>query len=443
MLVFNEGVPRSGKSYDAVLSHILPALKSGRVVYARVNGLNHEKIADYLGLNVSIVRDLLREVATADVLKTFQAYKNAAGEWAVADELKNALFVVDEAHEFYVASREAINPAIEQFFALCGQNGMDGVLMSQWYRRLHSSVRARIERKNVFQKLTAVGMTGKYLVTRFHTTTPDRFEKVGSDTCSYDPAVFPLYKGYADGASNVAVYKAGGKTVWHKLRKWAFIMVPLVLVGVYVLHSFFGGTAGVVRPKPQPPVSSVVPVAPVPPGETVAKGKPLEAASSLHPSIDTKGMPPAVAYVFDLTSQGRPRLVGWIDMEEGRGAGLIEWREDQGHVLDRMTIDQLRSMGVTVDRYPYGIKVGYKGHVFVATSWPVDMPGTDAQANLAAANRPVEPSASVPLSVSPAVAAPVASAAPVSQGWTARATASPYVPPQLTHEPDEGVHFPP
>ena len=59
MLVFNEGVPRSGKSYDAVLSHILPALKSGRVVYARVNGLNPDKIADYLGLSPAIVRDLL------------------------------------------------------------------------------------------------------------------------------------------------------------------------------------------------------------------------------------------------------------------------------------------------------------------------------------------------------------------------------------------------
>ncbi|RWA38908.1 hypothetical protein C5H14_11335 [Xylella fastidiosa] len=39
MLVFNEGVPRSGKSYDAVKHHILPALREGRRVYARLNGL--------------------------------------------------------------------------------------------------------------------------------------------------------------------------------------------------------------------------------------------------------------------------------------------------------------------------------------------------------------------------------------------------------------------
>jgi zona occludens toxin len=430
MLVFNEGVPRSGKSYDAVLSHILPALKSGRVVYARINGLNHDKIADHLGLSPGIVRDLLREVPTADVLKTFQARKNEAGEWGIADDLKNALFVVDEAHEFYVASREAINPAIEQFFALCGQNGMDGVLMSQWYRRLHSSVRARIERKNVFQKLTAVGMTGKYLVTRFHTTTPDRFEKIGSDTCTYDPAIFPLYKGYADGASNVAVYKAGGKTVWHKIRKFALVMVPLVILGGVSLHHFFTDGGGLVRAKPAPRVVTV-PAAPVARPETMAKVKPLEAPTTLHPAIDTTGMPPSVAYVFDLTAQARPRLVGWIEMA-GKGTGLIEWREDQGHVLDRMTIAQLRSMGVTVEHYPYGLKVGYKGKVFIATSWPVDMPGTDAAANQA---RPVRPSAVSSPDLPVAQASSASAVASSDAAWPRPVTSHAYVPPTLLPRP--------
>ena len=342
----------------------------------------------------------------------------------------NALFVVDEAHEFYVASREAINPAIEQFFALCGQNGMDGVLMSQWYRRLHSSVRARIERKNVFQKLTAVGMTGKYLVTRFHTTTPDRFEKVGSDTCTYDPAIFPLYKGYADGASNVAVYKAGGKTVWHKIRKFAVVIVPLVILGGVSLHHFFTDGGGLVRAKPAPRLITV-PAAPVARPETMAKVKPLEAPTTLHPAIDTTGMPPSVAYVFDLTAQARPRLVGWIEMA-GKGTGLIEWREDQGHVLDRMTIAQLRSMGVTVEHYPYGLKVAYKGKVFIATSWPVDMPGTDAAANQA---RPVRPSAVSSPDVPVAQASSASAVASSDAAWPRPVTSHAYVPPTLVPRP--------
>lgn len=150
--------------------------------------------------------------------------------------------------------------------------------------------------------------------------------------------------------------------MWYKLRKLAFIVVPVVLLGGLSLHRFFTGSGGLAPAKPAP---RVVPAAPVAAPETMAKVKPLEAASSLHPAIDTKGMPPAVAYVFDLTAQARPRLVGWIEMAR-KGVGLIEWREDQGHVLDRMTIDQLRSMGVTVEHRLYGLKVSYKGKVFVA-----------------------------------------------------------------------------
>ena len=289
-------------------------------------------------------------------------------------------------------------------------------------------MRARIERKNVFQKLTAVGMTGKYLVTRFHTTTPDRFEKVGSDTCTYDPAIFPLYKGYADGASNVSVYKAGGKTVWHKLRKLAFIVAPVVLLGGLSLHRFFTGSGGLAPAKPAP---RVVPAAPVAAPETMAKVKPLEAASSLHPAIDTKGMPPAVAYVFDLTAQARPRLVGWIEMA-GKGVGLIEWREDQGHVLDRMTIAQLRSMGVTVEHYPYGLKVSYKGKVFIATSWPVDMPGTDAASNQAHA---AQPSLTSSPYLPPAPSSSTGAVASSGAAWPRPVTAQAYVPPTLLPRP--------
>lgn len=424
MLVFNEGVPRSGKSYDAVKNHVLPALKAGRVVYARINGLDHAKIADYLGMHVDIIRDLLRIVSTTDVLKTFVASRNESGEWGISDNLKNALFFVDECHEFYVASREAINPAVEQFFALCGQNGMDGVLMSQWYRRLHSSVRARIERKNVFQKLTAVGMTGKYIVNRFHTTTPDRFEKVGSDTCSYDAAIFPLYKGYADGASNVAVYKAGGKTVWHKIAKYAIFVVPAVIAAFVIFHGFFHGTGGLAKPAPapmRPPAARPV-AAPV---QELAQVKAVASPVSLHPAIDTKGMPPGVAYVFSLTAQARPRLVGWLTMGDIQ-AGIVEWREDQGHVLDRMTVDQLRDLGVTVVRHSYGVDLSWKTQDVIVTSWPVDMPGTDAQANQ---SRPTDANTSTPLPVRHGE--PVASVAKAEgAGWKQNAIAHVYVPPE-------------
>lgn len=434
MLVFNEGVPRSGKSYDAVKAHLLPALKSGRVVYARINGLDHEAIADYLDLNVDVVRDLLRLVSTSEVHKTFVAARDASGDWAISANLQNALFIIDECHEFYVASREPINPAIEQFFALCGQNGMDGVLMSQWYRRLHSSVRARIERKNVFQKLTAVGMAGKYTVKRYHTTTPDRFELVGTDTASYDPKIYPLYKGYADGANNTAVYRSGGKTVWSKIGKYAIFVVPAVIAAFFVFHGFFHGTGGLAKKAPP----HLVPSSPsaIPPVASLVQSRDLPLSPTMHKTYDTKGMPLGVAYVFSLMSQARPRLAGWIDTSDGHDVGLVEWLTDQGVVLDRLTVDQLRSLGVLVVRHPYGIDIRWRDRAVIVTSWPLDTstngPGASSgvpvpSQTLAQAQslRPDSSRSSTASSALSSVASPDASA------WKQNALAHDYVPPGL------------
>lgn len=49
MLIFHEGLPRSGKSYEAMVRHIIPALQKGRHVWAYIEGLNHARIAGATG----------------------------------------------------------------------------------------------------------------------------------------------------------------------------------------------------------------------------------------------------------------------------------------------------------------------------------------------------------------------------------------------------------
>ena len=398
MLVFNEGLPRAGKSYDAVKSHILPALKAGRRVYARLNGLSHEKIAAYLALDLERVRELLVLVPTKDVRERFRAVNDAEGGWCIPDELKNALFVVDEAHEFYVADRAPIEPALEQFFALHGQNGMDGLLLSQYYRRLHSSVRCRVERKNVFQKLSAVAMDKSYLVSRYHATGPDQYELVGSDTCKYDPAMFPLYKGYADGASNTDVYKAGAKTVWHKLGKYALFMVPLVLLGVWFFARFFTGAGGMVK-HPAAQVSG-----PVHSFTRVTSGVSSQVlpavgmGSSLQPRVsdaDLKKMPQSAAYVFRLCDQARPRLAA-IGKGPAGEFGVIEWPQSNGtDVLDRLSFAQLRAMAVGVEVHSYGVRLWYRDTSLVVTAWPLATP--QDQPSATSSSQPVQTAAAAPV----------------------------------------------
>ena len=64
MLIFNEGVPGAGKSYDAVAEHIVPALKKGRRVYARLNGLDDAALAAFCELPIERVQELLVRVSS-------------------------------------------------------------------------------------------------------------------------------------------------------------------------------------------------------------------------------------------------------------------------------------------------------------------------------------------------------------------------------------------
>ncbi|TCV97743.1 zona occludens toxin [Luteibacter rhizovicinus] len=440
MLVFNEGVPRSGKSYDTVKNHILPALKKGRTVYARLNGLNHEKIAAHLEMDVERVRELLIHVPTKKVVETFLAVPPPDGDavdedgdsiaWTIPAHLQNALFVIDEIHEFYVTGRQPLPEPVEQFFALHGQNGMDGVIMTQAYKRLHAVIRSRIERKNQFQKLSAIGLNSRYRARYFVTIAPDKYERVGGDTFKYDKKIFPLYAGYAKGATNTEVYGGGGKTPWSKVLPVGALVVVALFFAVPFLWRFFHGEVGLTKAPPKPayvsgPVSSSS-VSANPSGEKAAPVKSAVLPTNDHGKYDTTGMPPEVAFIFDISQQARPRLAGTVEMG-GNTMGVVEWRESQGHVLERMGFDEIRALGLTVSMTAYGVKLAWQKQVIVVTRWPVDMPGTVAD--------DPRSSPAAPVSATPSVSEPSPTLARTSrppEQWAGGGVGQPYAPPELT-----------
>lgn len=424
MIVFNEGLPRSGKSYDVVKNHILPALAAGRPVFARLNGLDEpasrQVIAGHLKMDSATLDSLLFHLSSNEVRGTFVAEKNAQGDWTIPDRLKDALCVIDECHGFYVASREAINPAIEEFFALIGQNGGDVVLMTQFYRRLHSSVRGRIERKNLFQKLTAVGMDKRYNVTRYHALGPEKFEKIGVETYPYDPAIFPMYKGYADGSTNREVYKAGGKTVWNKIGKYAIFVVPVLIFAVYQFTGFFGSRSGLAKSPPHAVASHPAQ------STTLATGGVLPHAASQALTVSHHGkMDEGQAYVFDLAGKARPRLAGLVSMPGHAALGVIEWRQDQGAVIDRLDLAQIRELGVTVEVHGYGVKLIAGKDSMVVTAWPLDVPATAPATDQLA---PVDQGQAKP-------SADMSDSAK----WPKRGIPSEYTPPQLVQGPGQST----
>lgn len=383
MLVFNEGVPRAGKSYDSVKNHILPALKKGRRVYARLNGLRHDKIAAHLGMAESDVRALLFCVDTKEVVQTFTCSQDDTGKWCIPDHFKDALVVIDEVHEFYVNERKPLAPAVENFWALLGQNGGDGVIMTQWINRLHSAVKARIERKNTFQKLTAVGSKSRYRVTFFHTTSPGKFEKVGGQTLKYDPAIFPLYDGYAPGTENTEVYEEGGKTVWAAMLLRGVIFLVLAGVGVYFFAGFFlkSGDKGDKSSQTPAQTPSLRPQ-PTAAGVGQAMGGMTPAAVVERVKDPLEGLSPEQRYVAELGARARPRLALLAEVG-GESRGWVQWISlDTNEVIENLDIGQLRGLGYRVTVEPYGLRISAGEHVMVATAWPYRAPIREKDARL-------------------------------------------------------------
>lgn len=373
MLIFNEGVPGAGKTYDAVVEHILPSLRKGRRVLARVNGLNHEAIAAYLELPLDKVQSLLEHVPSAKVRERFRAVRDESGEFVMPDEFRNALIVIDEVHEFYVSGRERLPDDVEQFFAIQRHYGMDVVLITQWYKRMHSALRARIERKNVFQKLTAVGMETKYRVSFWQTLAPDKYEKIGGQTRKYDPAIFPLYKGVADSDVQTEVYKGGARTVWASVGLYFAVAGVMLAIGVFVLAKFFTGNTKMDNREAKEPVSAPVAERPVgqvyqPASREAASAQPTKPPPPPDP-IDK--MTSEQAYIWRLSKTHRARASAKL----GEGAdvwGMIEFREKNQPASEMLTTRQLEAMGVKVEPTAYGFKLTANAESIIATQWPTN-----------------------------------------------------------------------
>jgi len=383
MLVFNEGVPRAGKSYDAVKNHILPALKKGRRVYARLNGLRHDKIATHLGMTEADVRAQLVLVDTKEVVSAFSCHQDDTGKWCIPDHFKDALVVIDEVHEFYVNERKPLLPEVENFWALLGQNGGDAVIMTQWINRLHPAVKARIERKNTFQKLTAVGSKLRYRVTFFHTTSPGKYEKVGGQTLKYDPAIFPLYDGYAPGAANTEVYEEGGKTVWAAMAMRGLIFLVLGGIGLYFFAGFFLKS----KPKSEPATRAAAHDASQRSQPSVhgagqpAQGEPVapEPVPERDPLAD---LTTEQRYVADLAEKGRIRLA-LVAQVAGEDRAWVQWiSTESNEIIEQLDIHQLRALGYEVAVESYGLRLSAGSHVTVATAWPYNAPIREKDARL-------------------------------------------------------------
>ncbi|WP_019864829.1 zonular occludens toxin family protein [Methylovulum miyakonense] len=353
MIICHEGLPRSGKSYEAVVSRILPALKEGRKVFAYIEGLNHQQFADLLDKSLEEMQRLLVFVPKEHVKQIHLHVEN------------DALVIIDELQDFFPMSKQPLDEQQTTFVTQHGHRGLDIIVMTQDHRDCHMLWKRRIDQLITFVKRDAVGQPNAYTWTTYKQRA-GKFEKLNSGSGKYDPKYFGLYSSHEPTTLNKGNYADDRANI---LKSPAFrFYFPAFFVAlcfsIYYLYGFFHGAHPVVKVKTKPPI------------EQPPKDRPPEMAMPANTAATDKPpeKPTATAnYLDDILAKYKPRLVGLVENKERtKMVAIIEFLDESNRVYERLTIPQIVGFGYFVVRKPYGLLLMNGQHQYSVTAFPID-----------------------------------------------------------------------
>ncbi|HGF7227516.1 TPA: zonular occludens toxin domain-containing protein [Vibrio cholerae] len=354
MIIFHEGLPRSGKSYEAVVKHIIPALASGRKVFARINGLNYEKLAELAGITVERCRELLIHIEESQVLDVYRHID------------QDSLLVLDELQNFFPNQRKPLDPKMMRFIAEHGHYGLDILILGQSFNDIHSVWRRRTERKVMFLKLSAVGKDNSYNWTAYQAIPQNdrdpKWNKAANGIEKYDSKFFGSYASHVPSVDNKGAYADGRFNIFN--RKSLRYGLPALLLfgcyGIYYISNFFSDESPITKPKPTSPSSSSAPA-------PASQAAPVSgAAPSLPPSAPpVPAVPKSVSEDWIYQSfQKHDVALTYLQRVDNRILDLlVEVRDDDLTTLESWTMEDFIRQGWSLKYHTFGVelkKAGYK-----------------------------------------------------------------------------------
>lgn len=368
-ILFYEGLPGAGKSYEAMCTQIIPFLQKGREVVAYIEGLNFERIAEASGLPADRVRELLHPLTREDMRPRETTVNGKTvmvdGTW-IEKVRDNAFHVFDEAQNWW-PNRLRSTEALTQFVTEHRHRGIDVLLMGQSLLDVLALWRRRVDQKFTFLKLTALGTDKRYRVTVFKGQGNDEFVKVTDKLGKYDPKFFGTYASHVSDDTNTATYtdKRASFASSTFVRYGIPLAIGLLLWGGYKAWAFF-------HPAPAPTAASASIGKPPQPQAIPGPASPVAQPAKATPTADARS--PQERYLADLAGKGRIRLSGLL---RGRGlvVGVVEWLDGNTRVIERLSLDQLRDLGVSVLVIGDSVRLGVGDWVTLATMWPVEAEG--------------------------------------------------------------------
>src|SRR3989338_792028 len=247
---FHEGLPRSGKSYEAMVKHALPAIQSGRLVVSNIKGINCEKIAEVSNMAVQDVESLVVVVPWDDTLECWKYVKN------------DCLLLLDEVQDFWPATRDRLGKEITELITQHGQRGLDIILMGQSSKDCHALWRRRIYKLVYFVQKDCIGRPTEYAWQLSKQVSPDKFSLVTKGSGKYDAKFFGVYSSHVAGTNNKESYQDKRANVFNRASiKFGVPAMVLVAVGAFGFLWYFITTPAVMVKSAQ---ASTIPASTIP-----------------------------------------------------------------------------------------------------------------------------------------------------------------------------------
>lgn len=213
------GPPGAGKSYEAVVFHVLPALQSGRKVVTNLP-LNVEAFEAF-DVDPELI-DLVH--ATKDNSRPFGRVEDYQSDWRHPVSGIGPLFVIDECH--FAMPRGGTAREVEEWYSMHRHEGVDLILMTQSYGKVSKAICDIVQTAIILRKNTNLGSQKSYR--REVRDGLSRSNRLTVDLRRYKAKFFPLYQSYTRGG------KAEGEAtdirpLW---RRWQFYGLGLVVLFV-------------------------------------------------------------------------------------------------------------------------------------------------------------------------------------------------------------------
>ena len=367
MIIVHEGLPGSGKSYESVVHHILPTLKSGRVVCAFVEGLDVNKIAELLVVESSYIESLLIRLEREDVPRIYE----------IAPD--NSFVVIDELQNFFPAGKQKLDDGITQFVTEHRHRGIDILAMGQDLRDCHALWKRRVDQKTSFMKLDMLGKQSSYKWIVYKATSGEKFRQVTTGVSHYDKKYFGSYKSHVNDLTRVENYNDSRSVVWNnRLLQFALVFaIAMIFICVPYLIKIFSSESGLIPKKQSASFSATaVPVAaPVSTGVPVPAPVVAPLLASVAAPVSAPAPAPPPDYVSALSVKYRIRLSAVLVSPQRVPYAVVEFRDDSFRIHERLNMETLLYLGWQVQIVSLQlVKLVKADQELIVTPWPISEP---------------------------------------------------------------------